>query len=389
MTSAGSRFSVLTACFILAMGASCASPPQVIRVWTIGSPHTGDTPDTAIPPLLRDEFAKRDLQLHVEAMPAESFAGSFTKAIASGAAPDVIVVDNYGHIDGITTKLGRFAGIGEDARIRAQLVRITESFDGLLGRRRGWVFVLSKSRHYQQARDVALRSPVCRGASEVRQDDELLRIAPHIATAYLTGEAATIAANSDPDRIVTDSTPESATVHHARVCATSGTDRLAFVSLMASYESPAGIGHAPVLLVFRKVAARWRLLVASRDPISNRRFADDVRALSSALRGEPIASPLRVILRSPSNGQFPQPADGQRFGDFVWEVGEAQHVVADIAEFAYNNDARLFVVRRGVDDSGRISSGSLWQTKREWQWRVWSLNRAGDLAFSEVRTFLH
>jgi hypothetical protein len=372
------------------MGASCASPPQVIRVWAIGSPHTGDTPDAAIPPLLRDEFARRDLQLHVEAMPAENFAGRFTKAVASGAAPDVIVIDNYGHINGITTKLGRFAGIGEDARIRAQLVRITESFDGLLGRRRGWVFVLSKSRHYQQARDVALRSPVCRGASEVRQDDELLRIAPHIATAYLSGDAATIAANSDPDRIVTAaSTPESATVHHTRVCGASGTDRLAFVSLMASYESPAGIGHAPVLLVFRKVAARWRLLVASRDPISNGRFAADVRALSSALRGEPGAPPLPVVLRSPSNGQYPRPAEGQRFGDFVWQVDEAEHVVADIVEFGYNNDARLFVVRRGARDSGRISGEYLWQTKRDWRWRVWSLNRAGDLALSEVRTFPH
>lgn len=386
MTSAGTRFCVLTASFILAMGASCASSPQTIRVWKIGSPHTGDTPDAAVQPRIREEFGRRQLQLHVEAVPAKDFKGSFTKAVASGSSPDVLVMDNYGHINGITTKLGRFAGIGQD--VTAQLVRVTESFDALLDERGGWVFVLSKSRHYRQARDVAQRSPVCRSGFEKVQDEELLRIAPHIATAYLSRDAATIASNADSNRMLTAApTPEPATVHDARVCGAWGNDRLAFISLMASYESLNGIGHTPVLLVFRKTAMRWRLLVASRDPISNREFVDDVRALSGVLQRAPSTPPVPVVLRSPSNGQYPRPAEGQRFGDFVWQVDGAEHVVADIAEFAYNNDARLFVVRRGINDSGRVSNGRLWHTKSDWQWRIWSLNRAGDLAFSEARTF--
>jgi hypothetical protein len=39
--------------------------------------------------------------------------------------------------------------------------------------------------------------------------------------------------------------------------------------------------------------------------------------------------------------------------------------------------------------SAEISSGSLWTTRGEWQWRLWSVSKRGDVAFSDARTFKH
>jgi hypothetical protein len=85
---------------------------------------------------------------------------------------------------------------------------------------------------------------------------------------------------------------------------------------------------------------------------------------------------------------MPETRQGQRFGDFVWETAPSRNVVATIAEFAYKDDARLFMIL-GPGGAQRVSSGKLWTTRSEWKWRVWSVNRAGDMAFSESRTFTH
>jgi hypothetical protein len=59
-------------------------------------------------------------------------------------------------------------------------------------------------------------------------------------------------------------------------------------------------------------------------------------------------------------------------------------------EFAYQDDARLFVRRPARPGSEpQISAGQLWTTGGEWNWRVWSVTRAGDVVFSDARTFLH
>ena len=37
----------------------------------------------------------------------------------------------------------------------------------------------------------------------------------------------------------------------------------------------------------------------------------------------------------------------------------------------------------------QILEGKLWHTNSIWQWRVWSVNAAGDVAFSESRPMPH
>jgi hypothetical protein len=64
--------------------------------------------------------------------------------------------------------------------------------------------------------------------------------------------------------------------------------------------------------------------------------------------------------------------------------------VAEIVEFAYQDDARLFLRRPVLSESrGQISAGQLWTTRSTWKWRVWSITRTGDVVFSDARTFPH
>jgi hypothetical protein len=65
-------------------------------------------------------------------------------------------------------------------------------------------------------------------------------------------------------------------------------------------------------------------------------------------------------------------------------------VVAEIAEFSYHDDARLILVpARSAGAPRRVSTGQLWSTRDEWAWRIWSISGSGEIALSEVRTFVH
>ena len=98
---------------------------------------------------------------------------------------------------------------------------------------------------------------------------------------------------------------------------------------------------------------------------------------------EPPALPAPAMLLSPADGDSPRPSNGQGFGFFTWRSSPSEDVVAEVAEFAYQDDARLFVGRPALPGS-RISSGQLWTTGGNWNWRVWSITRSGDIVFSDA-----
>jgi hypothetical protein len=160
----------------------------------------------------------------------------------------------------------------------------------------------------------------------------------------------------------------------------------------ASYEADTTLGHASVLLAFRKTSSLWQLLVGARDPISNRDFVTLLPGLGKVLARNVVGGPLPepAKLRSPRNGRFPIAASGERFGRFEWQASITEDVVAEIAEFSYHDDARLFLLRPLKPGVPRhVSAGQLWSTRGDWAWRVWSITSSGEIAFSEVRTFKH
>jgi hypothetical protein len=211
----------------------------------------------------------------------------------------------------------------------------------------------------------------------------------------LAGDHAGILAHADPERLSDLSlrpNVEPVTVGGVAVCGGWGNERLAFVTVNASYQADTTIGHASLLLAFRKTSSLWRLLVAARDPVSTRQFATLLPVLSKVLaRNIPAGPvPMPATLRSPQNGRFPIPVRGARFGEFAWQSSTSEDVVAEIAEFSYHDDARLFLLQAGNSGVPRhVSAGQLWTTRGEWAWRVWSITMSGEIAFSEVRTFVH
>jgi hypothetical protein len=364
-----------------------------IRVWTVGSPHTGETPDTKVPPALAREAAGRGWRMNVEAFPAQGFADRFFAAARDRSAPDVVVLENLGMMNGITVGADTFTGIGQDSAIRSKLVQVTGSFDELLGPARGWTFLFTSSVNHAAARELALRSPRCASTSSTAGlPVDLAGVIPEVATAYLTNDDAGILSHADPERLATArQKTEHVTVGGVAICGGWGNERLAFVSVNTSYQAEA-IGHAALVLAFRRTSSRWQLLVAARDPVSNRDFARRLPALDKLLAADIAAGPVpdAATLISPEDGLFPVPENGQRFGDFRWLSSSAEAVVAEVAEFSYKGDTRLILLPApGRGAPRQVSAGSLWTTGGEWTWRVWSITRSGEVAFSPVRTFVH
>ena len=103
-------FACSTAFAVLLLLTPQAQTATTIRIWKVGSPHSGDTPRTELPSALAREAASRGWRLSIEAFSAEELAGRFFAALRDGSAPDLLVVDNFGIINGITTELGTFIG---------------------------------------------------------------------------------------------------------------------------------------------------------------------------------------------------------------------------------------------------------------------------------------
>ena len=377
-------FACSTAFAVLLLVTPQAQTGTTIRIWKVGSPHTGDTPHTELPPALAREAGSRGWRLSIEAFPAQAFAGRFFAAVRDGSAPDLLVFDNFGIMDGITTELGTFVGIGQDPVTRKQLIQVTSSFDELLGPARGWTFLVTSSANHAAARALALRPARCADASSAQSLPADLAV-PEVAAAYLAGDNAGVLRHADPERLTgLRRNLEPVTVGGVAVCGGWGNERLAFVTVNASYQADTTIGHASLLLAFRKTSSLWRLLVATRDPVSNRQFVTLLPALSRMLARDIPAGPVPTpaTLRSPENGRFPIPANGARFGDLSGSQAPARMSSLRSPSSVITTMRAWSCCDLGTRACrGSVSAGQLWTTRGEWAWRVWSITRSGEIAF--------
>ena len=125
------RVAVMAGCLAFAVTLSLVSSAETgaaIRIWVVGSPHRGDTPRTPLAFRLREESTRLGYRLSVETFPAQGFAATFFEAVARNDAPDVLVFDNFGVMDGITTRLGRFEGLGREPTLRQHFIQVTGAF---------------------------------------------------------------------------------------------------------------------------------------------------------------------------------------------------------------------------------------------------------------------
>jgi hypothetical protein len=367
-----------------------------VVVWKVGSPYEGDTPDTATPPELTREAKAIDTSLLVVGMPARGFAERFFQAFEAGDEPDILVINNFGLMEGTTTTLGNFTGISFSQLVKKNLIFVEGSLAAFQGSRgRGWEILIASSKNHKAARTIALRTLECPDEWSGTQpiSPELQELAIRLGAAYLEAVTPASGDHEDEARLRTVGLEQRGLrTHNMRTFGYWGNDRIAFVPMLGTFESGARLGTTRLLLVFRKAADEWKLLTAASDPISTRHFVLQVAKLTDLVepRSRIPDAPIPAKLLTP-DGIFPQPEGGERFGDFRWQPSASANVVAEVAEFAYQGNARLFVHFRSQQDPEHdaISVGQLWTTNDVWKWRVWSITNQGAVSFSSFRSFNH
>jgi hypothetical protein len=398
-----------------------------ITVWKVGSPNAGNVPDTRVPPKLQRSAEALGYNLRIQAFPAEGFTERLLAAFADNQEPDILAIENYLVIKGINTLPLSFPGTASIADIRQALLEVTESLTSLEGPSRGWEFLFRTSRNHEAAKSLALQFVGCEGSVAGSQlTADLRSVVERIGHAYFEGPESSAEFN-DPDRLQAETVNENrhtervpartkpgqdaveggipgsglsrgdnpdllgVHVHEMSACEGWGNDHLAFVRILSTYESKQMLGRLTALLVLRNQEGEWRLLAASTDPISTTDFLKQIPKLASLLQNPwtPDGNPAPARLLTPQDGKAPVPPLGERFGNFEWQPSESGNVVAQVVEFAYNDDARFFIrfTSENSSTTQQISAGKLWMTGSLWRWRVWSVSDTGAVSFSESRSF--
>lgn len=109
----------------------------------------------------------------------------------------------------------------------------------------------------------------------------------------------------------------------------------------------------------------------------------DPSTIAPALRQ--AQEPARLLT---ANGVYPIPQPGERFGDFIWHPSQSTEVIGQVAEFMWGKDTNWGLTRLLFlpPSETKVSSGQLMSGGRT-VWRVWSINKFGDVVFSEPHSF--
>jgi len=390
----------------LADSLTCSPEARVITVWKVGSPYEIGLPPKAISADLKLRADSLGCAIRVEVFPPVGFADRFFAAFQEHQEPDILAVENKGVIFGITMRSGEYEdlfhggivkrtpaaieGIASKEAILRALEGVSGSLAGL-NDARSWEFLLRTSRNHNAARLLALRSPDC-GARRVvaSMPGDLLNLVSPVVRGYLGG-AATVKSYDDADRLSTVITdPWLYKVGETKVCGYWGTNHLVFVQTDSTYEAADSLGWVSALVIFREEEGKWKFLAGSADPVSNDEFVKEVPKIVAKI-GKPW---MPGVAPQPAELLAPRDAEGSAVGKpiraFRWQPSSSSDVVAEVAEFARNGDARLFVRLTSLDHLRPAQlSVELPIVHGEWQWRVWSISDSGAIAFSDPKSFTY
>jgi hypothetical protein len=384
---------------------------NLIRVWIVGSPHTGALPPAVVPSELRRRAEGLGYTIEVEAFRANGFAGKFRQALQDRNEPEVLAFDNYGVVLGIKTRNGWIEGVATDSQTASSLVLVHEAFASL--QPRGWVMLVRSAVSYEAARTLAMQPPVCEPGfghaedsptmpPELRQAQET---AASAARAFLACDQSTLSVISDESRLGNKCfLPESDTqVESVKACRVSGNGKLAFVPLVSTFSAQvrvpltnrrsvhgADLGQQSILAVLRNQGGAWQLLAITDDPVNTvARIPLTTHMLASSLDDGRTAG-ITPEPAKPLTPDYPRPAQGERFGDFTWQTSPSADVIGQVVEFMFGKDTNLGRTRLFFLPARerKLSSGFLMSGGRS-VWRVWSISKNGDVAFSEQHSYTH
>ena len=125
----------------LAHAATPSKPSNnLIRIWTVGSPHTGELPRAEVPQDLRQRAESFGYTIEIEAFRASGFADRFRQAVQLHNEPEILTFDNFGIIIGMQTVFGWIDGIDVDRQVASSLGLVHETMMSL--QPRGWVMLV-------------------------------------------------------------------------------------------------------------------------------------------------------------------------------------------------------------------------------------------------------
>ncbi len=397
---------LLTVSFHVPVGG--AIPSKLIRVWIVGSPYTGALPPDVVPREFSQRAERLGYKIEVESFPAAGFAARFRQALQDHHEPEILTFDNFGVILGANTPSGWIEGVDSDRRVASSLALVHESMTSLQSW--GWVMLVRSAVNYDAARAMAMREPECDAQSAAI--DPALRPAEEKAVlatrAYIDCDQSTLGSISDGSRLVQQCfLPQSdSKIESVKTCRVSGNHKLAFVSLVTSFSAETrepnailqlrqgmDLGQQSIIAVLRNQSGTWRVLAITHDPVNV--VAQNPRTSAYAFVNKldqeqlPGVEPEFARLLTP-NGVYPLPPQGERFGDFLWQPSQSADVIGQVVEFTWAKDTnwgltRLFFLPA---NENKLSSGYL-MSGGATVWRVWSINKAGDVVFSEQRNLRH
>ena len=148
---------------------------NVIRIWTVGSPHTNALPPAVVPPDLRKRAESLGYTIEIEAFRAMGFADIFREARQNHTEPEILTFDNYGVLTGMKTSTGLVRGIDADLRTAPSLALVHETMTSL--QRRGWVMLVRSAVNYEAARALSMRPAQCEVPAFRVTDSETIALA--------------------------------------------------------------------------------------------------------------------------------------------------------------------------------------------------------------------
>jgi len=404
------RSLVVVACAFLTLNAgavSAKSSGNVIQIWSVGSPHKGTLPPAFAPSELRQRAESLGYSIEVKTFRASGFAARFRQALQDHSEPEILVFDNYGVIAGVKTQKGWVEGIDADRSVSPSLVLVHETLSSLQSL--GWIMLVRSAVNYEAARALSMPPAECESAPV---DSPALRLAQEkaeLATrAYLDCDRSALAAISDESRLVQQCfMPKSDTkIDSVKACRVSGNQKLAFVTLVSSFSAALRepdpmlrsrpgmeLGQKSILAVLRNQNGNWQLLAITHDLMNTVARVDVTNAWKfvksldqggdNGIRPEPARS-------LAPDGSIPRPQPGERFGDFTWEPSSSADVIGQVVEFSWGKDTNSGLTRLFFLPASEIKlSHGLLMSGGATAWRVWSISKSGDVAFSEQRSYVH
>jgi hypothetical protein len=369
-----------------------------ILIWKVGSPHEGDTPEPIVPLDIQLAAKQLNYRVEIETFPARGFASRYFEAVLNHQEPDILAFDNSGIIKGITTRLGNFAGIGTDSKVRNSLVSVSEALRSLESGRGGWEYLISTSRNHEAARKLVLNNlkcdPDCAGDLEGFDKSvkkEVVDLAVTTSQAYFNNDREKLRAISGGEAEL-DSVPLARgrnKINHVSICGLWGNVRLAFVYTSIYFEGDKSLGQKQLVIVLRKGGVGWEVLSFS----GYRNVVKDLHNQVPSLNNEPfnVQRPRPLILNPPdksSHKRWPNP-------EIEWRnVGQGIAVYLVQAQFGdrqnwWPEGAFWLISPRGEGESSIKVTAPFGVGAQPHRWRVWTIFNNGDVSLSEWRTILY